>query len=152
MDREPKHRSNFLSMQIAMITLQHYLNLDSLIVACMAPGHSYTNPPEKVNCVLNLGPDAIGYMRSAVHSDPGFERHLSNCQGVNVRNLYEKNPDQSAKLLKICLDLIKAVFSHLQLKESKIQVRDMIIDSEVSPFFKEENLDKLLKPTEKKPI
>ena len=106
-----------------------------------------------MNCVLNLEQNAIGCMRSAVHSDPGFERHLSNCQGVNdVRNLYEKNPDQSAKLLKICLDLIKAVFSHLQLKESKIQVRDTIIDSEVSPFFKEVNLDKLLKPTEKKPI
>ena len=92
-------------------------------------------------------------MKSAVHSDPGFEKHLTICQGMNnVRNLLEKNSDQNAKLLKEscsnCLDLIKTIFSHLQLKASRIQVRDAIVGSEVSSFFKEVNLDELLKPTD----
>ena len=78
-----------------------------------------------MNCVLNLGINVIGCMRSAVHSYPGFEKHLSSCQGVNnVRNLLKKNPDQNAKLLKEscsnCLGLAKVIFSHLQLKENKI--------------------------------
>ena len=68
----PEHRSNFLSVQIAMIALQRYLNLDSLIVARTAPGHSYTKPPEKVKSVFNLPLSAIGCMSSAVHNDPNF--------------------------------------------------------------------------------
>lgn len=72
-------------------------------------------PPEKVNCILNLGLNTMGCMSSAVHCDPAFEKRPSNCQGVNdVRNLIEKNPYQKAKLLKEsssnCLDLIKAIF------------------------------------------
>ena len=101
MDGGPEHRSNFLSVKIAMIALQRYLSFDSLIVARAAPGHLYIQhpPPEKANCVLNLGLNEIGCMRSAVHSNPGFEKHLSNCQRVNdVRNLLKKNSDQNAKL------------------------------------------------------
>ena len=122
----------------------------------------HTPPPpaphtsKKMNCVLNLGQNAIEYIRSAVHSGPGFEKHLLNCQGVNdVRNLLEKNLDQNAKLLKEsrsnCLDLIKAIFLCLQLEENIIQERDAIVDSEVSSFLKEVNLDKLFKPTDQKP-
>ena len=89
--KDLEHRSNFLSVQIVMITLKRYLNLDSLIVACTAPGHLYTKPPENMNCVLKLGLNATGCLRSAVHSDPGFEKHLSNCQEVNGdRKLLEK--------------------------------------------------------------
>ena len=82
-------------------------------------------------------------MRSAVHSNPAFEKRLSNCQGVNdVRNFLEKNPYQKAKLLKQsssnCLDLIKAIFLCLQLKENKIQVQNAIVDSEVSSFLRSE--------------
>ena len=90
-DEGSEHRSNFLIVQIAMITLKRYINLDSLIVPCTAPGHLYTKPPENMNCVLNLGLNATGCLRSAVHSDPGFEKHLSNCQEVNGdRKLLEK--------------------------------------------------------------
>ena len=71
-------------------------------------------------------------MRSAVHSDTGFEKHLLIYQGMNnVRNLLEKHSDQNAKLLKEscsnCLDLIKAVFSHLQLIEFKYEMRLLIL-------------------------
>ena len=139
-DGGPEHRSNFLSVQIAVQ------------LARTAPGHSYRNPPEKVNCVLNLGLNAIGCMRSSVHSDPAFEKSLTNCNGLNdVRNLLSKNPDVYTKLLKElcsnCLDLIKAVFSRLHLKENNIKVRDTIIDREVESFFAKTNLDENLKCT-----
>ena len=126
-----------------------------LIEARTAPGHSYRNPPEKVNCVLNLGLNAIGCMRSSVHSDLAFEKSLTNCNGLNdVRNLLSKNPDVYTKLLKEscsnCLDLIKAVFSCLHLKENNIKVHDAIIDREVESFFAKTNLDENLKCTDQK--
>ena len=40
-----KHRSNYLSVLIAMIALQHFLDLDILIAALTARGCSYTNQP-----------------------------------------------------------------------------------------------------------
>ena len=43
----PEHRSNFLSVQIAVIALQCYLDFDLLIVARTAPVHSYGNPQRK---------------------------------------------------------------------------------------------------------
>ena len=82
----PEHRSNYTSVNIALIAFQKYLNLDLLIAACTAPGHPYTNPPEKVNCILNLGLYSIGCMRS-VAEDPEFERKLGQC---SVRALLEK--------------------------------------------------------------
>ena len=65
-----KHCSNILSVQIAMMALQRFLDLDILIAARTAPGHSYTNPPEKKSCILNLRLHAIGCMRTAIHSNP----------------------------------------------------------------------------------
>ena len=154
-DGGPQHRSNFLSVQIALIALQCYLDLVLLIVARTASGHSYRNPPEKVNCALNLGLNAIGCMRSSIHSDPAFEKSLTNCNGLNdVRNHLSKNPDVHTKLLKElcsnCLDLIKAVFSRLHLKENNIKVRDAIIDREAERFFAKTNLGENLKCTDQK--
>ena len=75
----------FLNVKITMIAL---LDLGILIVAKTAPGHSYTNPPEKINCILNLGLIAIGCMRTAIHSNPGFKKQLSNFSGVgDVKNV-----------------------------------------------------------------
>ena len=65
-DGGPEHRTNFLSVKIAAIALYKYLNLDMIVIARTAPGHSFSNPAEKVNCVLNLGLYTIGVMRSKV--------------------------------------------------------------------------------------
>lgn len=54
-DGGKEHCSNFLSVQIAMIALQHFCDLQILIAVRTAPGHSYTNPPEKINCILDHG-------------------------------------------------------------------------------------------------
>ena len=55
--------TTFLSVKIAIIALQKFLNLDHILVARTAPGHSYCNPAEKINCILNLGLHGIGVMR-----------------------------------------------------------------------------------------
>ena len=64
-----KH-SKFVGTQIAMIALQCFLDLDILIAARTALWHSYTNQHENNNCILNLGLNAIGCMRTAMQSNP----------------------------------------------------------------------------------
>ena len=62
-DGGPEHRTTFLSVKITIIALQKFLNLDHILVARTAPGHSYRNPTEKINCILNLGLYGIGIVR-----------------------------------------------------------------------------------------
>ena len=99
-----------------MIALQHVLDLHILIAVRTAPGHSYTNPPEKINCVLNLGLSAIGCMRTSIHSNPGFEKQLFNCSGVDddddddVGNLLKRNPTVHTNLLKqLCSNYLSLI-------------------------------------------
>ena len=49
-----EHRTTFLSIKIAIIALQKFLKLNHILVGRTAPGHSYRNPAEKINCILNL--------------------------------------------------------------------------------------------------
>ena len=54
-DGGPEHRNIFPSVKIAMIALQQALNADLLVALRTALGHSFGNPVEKVNCILNFG-------------------------------------------------------------------------------------------------
>ena len=64
---DPEHHTTFLSFKITMIGFQKSLNTHSLIALRTTPGHSYQNPVEKVNCVLNLGLYGVGVMCKAVY-------------------------------------------------------------------------------------
>ena len=86
-DGVPEHRTTFLSVKIAMIALSKFLNLDMLLLARTAPGHSWANPVEKINCILNLGLYGIGAMRTE-SSDVEFEASLKRCNGLeDIRKL-----------------------------------------------------------------
>ena len=61
-DGGPEHQSNFVSVQIAYIALQQFLDLGMFVVARTVPGHSFKNPLEKVNCILNHALCGIGCM------------------------------------------------------------------------------------------
>ena len=75
-----------------MIRLQKSRNADLLIAVCTAPGHSYRNPVEKVNCMLNLGLCGVGVMCKAIYQDPVFKYKLNKCSNLNdVRTLLAEN-------------------------------------------------------------
>ena len=61
-DGGPEHQLNFQSVKIAYIALQQFLDLDMPVASRTAPGYSFKNPPEKVNCILNLALYGIGCM------------------------------------------------------------------------------------------
>ena len=59
-------RNNLESVKCANVCLYKELNLDMLIHARCAPGHSYTNPVERVMSILNLGLQNVSMERKEV--------------------------------------------------------------------------------------
>ena len=127
------------------------MDLDILVAARTAPGHSFKNSPEKVNCILNLVLYGIGCMRKVIHEVPKFEKKLGNCSGVNdVQTLISENPEKNTKLLcdscQPCLDFIKSSFERLSLKGNQFVVQDYVWDDSIDAFFEEIGLDTDLSP------
>ena len=77
-DGGPEHRATFLSVKIAMTALQRALNAVLLVALRTASGHSFRNPVEKVNCILNLGLYGIGVMRQSIYEDMVFEKMFTH--------------------------------------------------------------------------
>ena len=147
-DGGPEHRTNFLSVKIAMIALKKFLNLDLLVAARTAPGHSFRNPAEKINCILNLGLYGIGIMRKA-SNDVEFEHELCKCSNLaEIRAFLDKSPEKNATLLReSCsypLDLIKSNFAQLKLKDEQFVCQQHATDEQVSELFSGINLDATL--------
>ena len=82
-DGGPENRTNFLSVKISVIALQRSLNADIVLVLRTTPGYSYQNPPERENCILNIGLYEIGVMRKRMFENPEFERRLSQCSNID---------------------------------------------------------------------
>ena len=153
-DGGPEHHTTFLSVKIALICLQKFLNLDQVLAVCTAPGHSYCNPGDKINCILNLGLYGIGSM--CKHStDPAFEQTLHNCSGLgDIRKLIKKNSEHNTKLLKKtcqpCIDLIPDNFSRLKLKDEPFEVYTPSAHEEINDLFATTELDENLKANDTK--
>ena len=98
-DGGPEHRTTFLCVKIPIIALQKYLNLDCILFARTALDHSYGNPAEKINCILNLGLYGIGIMGKP-SIDLELECKLKNCSGLSdVCKLVHESPEKNLKLL-----------------------------------------------------
>ena len=143
-DGGPEHRTTFLSGQIGMICSQKYLDLDQVLAVRTAPGHSYRNSAEKINCLLNIGLYRIGCMRQQ-STDPFFAQSLSRCTSLgDVRKLIEKNSDRNTKLLKECcqpcINLISETFSRLELKDEPSTHKEII------KLFTDVGFEGILKP------
>ena len=138
-----------LSVKIAMICLQKYLDLDQVLAVYTAPRHSYQNPPEKINCLPNIGLYGIGCKHQ--HSiDLFFEQSLSRCTGLgDVHKLIEKNSDRNTKLLKECRqpckNLISETFSQLKLNDEQFKVYEPSTHKEINKLFTDVGLDETLK-------
>ena len=63
-DGGPDHNNTFLSVQLSLIALFLKHDLDMIIAVRTAPHQSWKNPCERVNCILNLGLQAVGLMRA----------------------------------------------------------------------------------------
>lgn len=122
------------------------------IVARTAAGHSYRNPPEKVNPLLNLDLYCFECMQKEVTVDQYFEKSLDNVSITEQMPSLLKKKMCGTHLLKEscqpCIDLMRDVFFLFSLKGNPVQVKSVILDSEVKQFFQEIGLDQELEPTD----
>jgi len=68
-DRDPDHRCNYGSVQVALICLFLHGDFDLLVAVCTAPNHSWTNPAERVMSTLNLGLQGVALKRDLMSSE-----------------------------------------------------------------------------------
>ena len=113
-DGGPEHRTNFMSVKLAIIALHQSINTDLNIALRSAPGHSFKNPAERVNCILNFGLYSMGVMRNMYHM-PDFEKKLHQCSNLtDVCKLLHKD-HENINLLKESyqptITLIKDIWS-----------------------------------------
>lgn len=74
-DGGPDHRCNFITVIYSMIYMFMEHDLDALILARNAPGHSWRNPAERVMSLLNLGLQGVGVMREEA-TDNAMETNI----------------------------------------------------------------------------
>lgn len=67
-DGGPDHRLTYYSVKVALICLFIDLDLDLLIAARTAPGHSWLNPVERVMSILNLAIQNIALAHNATEN------------------------------------------------------------------------------------
>ena len=103
-DGGPDHNVTFLKTQLSLISLYLSLDLDMLVAVRTAPYHSWKNPCERVNCILNIGLQSIGLMRSTMPEE--FEKLMSHCNSMDaIRREAEMNP----KLQEALCDSLESV-------------------------------------------
>ena len=135
-----------MSVKLVIIALHQSINADLTIVLRTVPGHSFRNPAERVNCILNFGLYGIGFMRARLR------KKLHQCSNLaDVSKLVHEDHENINLLKESCestITLRKDIFGHLKVKENHIICGDVVEDEKVDEFFNDLNLDKNISPNE----
>ena len=76
-------RITFLRVQMALIAMFLSLDLDELISARPAAGHSFRNPGERCHAIANLGLQNVGMMRQRMGpEDENIMKNLNNTEEI----------------------------------------------------------------------
>lgn len=109
--------------------------MDLLIHARCAPGHSYTNPAERVMSILNLGLQNVSLERKSCEKK--IEDALKNKNSMaEVRAFHEENPNFRIRQgwtesLEEVKRTIQNRFVRLKLKDEPVQVFDPLNDQDI---------------------
>ena len=127
------HNVTHVSTQISLINVFLKNDLDMLQAVRTPPYHSWKNPVERVNCILNLGLQSVGLMRASMNDK--YEAKIKSCKCVkDIRTLAQGDPNFKECFLD-SLEPVKAllssVFQRLQLKYDPFQVFMAASDSEI---------------------
>ena len=127
-------RNTLESVKIANICLFRELHLDMRITGRCAPGHSFTNPAERIMAILNIGLQKCATERTTGEED--FEMLLKSCNSMQgIRDHAKKSNINIAELWQRSIqpvqDLISERFSRLKLKDDQIQLTNRVIEDEI---------------------
>ena len=136
-DGGPDHNVTFFKVQLGLIALFLHLNLDLLEALRTAPYNSWKNPCERVNCILNIGLQAVGLMRKQMPDN--MEEPLKHCTSMDdICKEVSKNQalnealQDSIEPVKL---LLTSVFQRLELKRQPFKVFCAASDHKIEGFF-----------------
>jgi chromosome segregation ATPase len=122
------------------------LDLDILIAARTAPGHSWVNPAERIMSLLNLAYQNVALYRSEMSSHN--EQVLKSCGSMSdIRKKAEKEADLKKSWLKAVepmINLLDERTERIQLKQKSFKRGVPATDEEISDF--ELNVRRLVDP------
>ncbi|WAR27046.1 hypothetical protein MAR_012750 [Mya arenaria] len=127
------HRTTLEAVRCAAICLFKEYDLDMVILARCAPGHSWRNPAERVMSIMNLGLQNCSLERES--STDVIEKKLKSCSSMkSVRDAAAKQPELKAAWV----DSVEPVqaslrnrFQRLKLKEVPFQTFDPVQEDDL---------------------
>jgi hypothetical protein len=149
------HRNTLESVKCASICLFKEMNLDMLILARCAPGHSWCNPAERCMSLLNLGLQNCALERSHCSSDD-LEKLIKKCGSMKeIRTAATKHQDLQQGYrdsIESVRSTIENRFSRLKLKDEPVKPLSPVSDLDIDIFqrhlrnlFPEMDIQKLQK-------
>ena len=136
-DGGPDHNTTFLSVQLGLIALFLRHDMDMIEAVRTAPYHSWKNPCERVNCILNLGLQAVGLMRGRMEEK--YEAAISSCSSIqDVRKVVADKPGLKEALqdsMEPTKVLVHSLFSRLSLKDKPMLSYSSASEHEIEAFF-----------------
>ena len=153
------HRTTLEAVRCAAICIFKEYNLDMLILARCAPGHSWQNPAERIMSILNLGLQNCSLERK--QSEEKFEDVLKRCGSMKeIREKASKITglkDAWIESVEQIQSIIRNRFARLKLKDKPFITADPVGEDEIDllkrhlrELFPDLNLDKLQKVYTKK--
>ena len=123
-DGGPDHRVTYPSVQLSLMCMFILDDLDVLIAGRTAPMMSWSNPCEKIMCILNLGLQMVTVERTV--STPEFERQMQSLATMKaIRDYADKNEhfkENFMSCIKPVKESVSAVFERLSLKGTPFKV------------------------------
>ena len=123
------HRTTLEAVRCAVICLCKEYDLDMVILAICAPGHSWRNPAERVMSILNLGLQNCSLERES--SGDELEKKLRSHSSMQaVRDAAVKQPelkDAWVESIEPVQATLRNRFQRLKLKDTPFQTFDPVV-------------------------
>ena len=152
-DGGPDHRITYLSVQLSLISVFLFLDLDYLCAVRTAPAQSWKNPVERIMSILNLGLQSVGLMRE--QGSEQAEQSLKNCNNfTQIRAAVANNSNLAGEIsdsIEPVKILLSDIFQRLHLKDKAVKVSPSTTQTRMEELNK--NLDAIeeVSLTEKTP-
>ena len=127
-------RITFLKVIMALIASFLALDLDELISARPAAGHSFRNPVERCHSIANLGLQGVGMMRQLMQPDD--EKILKPLNSTDeIRRAFKSHPQLESSLdksLRYSKNLVETNLKKLSLKDNPFELFEPATQHDIS--------------------
>lgn len=112
-------RNTLESVKLASISIFLETELDMLVIARCAPGHSWLNPAERIMSILNLGLQNCALERPT--GDDDFEKKIKNCNSMAALREKSEVREKWLENMQPVQELVANRFKRLSLKSEPIR-------------------------------